>query len=123
MVKKQKEDITKKPISKEDYKKSEEARKISASTHYETCSEQLSPFGGALALIKFLDLIKFEEVFKNTYHRPSREPKLGNYKMVVGIVMLIWGLTESKRMGRIKTRRFNASNWWSRRKYLDNGCD
>ena len=53
MVKKQKKDNTKKPISKEDYKKPEEARKISASTHYETCTEQLSPFGGALALIKF----------------------------------------------------------------------
>ena len=33
------------------------ARKINASTPFETCSEQLSPFGGLLALIKFLDLM------------------------------------------------------------------
>ncbi len=32
------------------------ARKINASTAYGTCSEQLSPFGGLLGLVKFLDL-------------------------------------------------------------------
>jgi hypothetical protein len=90
MVKSHKRNTTKKTISKEDYKKPEEARKISASTHYETCSEQLSPFGGALALIKFFDLIKFEEIFEQVYHKPKREPQLGNYKMVVGIVMLVF---------------------------------
>ena len=35
------------------------ARKINASTEFETCSEQLSPFGGLLALIKFFDLVGF----------------------------------------------------------------
>jgi hypothetical protein len=39
------------------------ARKINASTAYETCSEQLSPFGGLLALIKFLDLVNFHKIF------------------------------------------------------------
>jgi len=34
-----------------------EARKIHASTVFETCTEQLSPFGGLLPLIKFFDLI------------------------------------------------------------------
>jgi hypothetical protein len=29
------------------------ARKINVSTPHETCSEQLSPFGGLLAMIKF----------------------------------------------------------------------
>ena len=90
MVKKQKKDNTKKPISKEDCKKPEEARKISASTHYETCTEQLSPFGGALALIKFFDLLKFEQIFEDTYHKPKRKPKLGDYRMVVGILMLLF---------------------------------
>ena len=66
------------------------ARKISASTHYETCTEQLSPFGGLLGLIKFLDLIKFEEVFEHSYKAPNREPKLGHYRMVVGILMLLF---------------------------------
>ena len=90
MVKKQDKDSTKKPISKADNKNPEEARKISASTHYETCSEQLSPFGGVLALIKFFDVIKFEEIFEQVYHKPKRETELGNYKMVVGIVMLLF---------------------------------
>ena len=90
MVKKQRKDNTKKPVSKADNKKPEEARKISASTHYETCTEQLSPFGGALALIKIFDLLKFEQIFEDAYHKPKRESKLGDYRMVVGILMLIF---------------------------------
>lgn len=43
------------------------ARKINASTPYETCSEQLSPFGGLLPLIKFLDLIDFKQIFNFGY--------------------------------------------------------
>ena len=46
-----------------------EFRKISASTVYETCTEQLSPFGGILTLIKFLDLVRFKEIFYFTYQR------------------------------------------------------
>jgi len=67
-----------------------EPRKITASTAYGTCPERLSPFGGLLALIKFLDLIGFEEVFEDTYRVPRREPKLGDYRMVVGILMLLF---------------------------------
>ena len=58
-------------------------RKIAASTPYGTCTERLSPFGGLLGLIKFLDLLKFEEVFDEVYRGPSREPNLGHYRMVV----------------------------------------
>ena len=43
------------------------ARKINASTPHETCSEQLSPFGGLLAMIKFFDLIDFNQIFHVTY--------------------------------------------------------
>jgi hypothetical protein len=66
------------------------ARKINASTAYETCTEQLSPFGGLLAVIKFLDLVKFDEIFKSSYQEPSREPKLGHRLMVTGILMLLF---------------------------------
>jgi len=48
---------------------------------YETCTEQLSPFGGLLALIKFLDLVDFQAL---------REPKLGHYRMMVEILMLLF---------------------------------
>ena len=66
------------------------AKKIDASTAYDTCSEQLSPFGGVLPLVKFLDLIGFQGIFNSTYKAPSRKPKLGHYKMVVGILMLLF---------------------------------
>jgi hypothetical protein len=66
------------------------ARKINASTPYETCSEQLSPFGGLLAMIKFFDLIGFKEIFQTTYCEPTRKPKLGHYSMVVGLLMLLF---------------------------------
>jgi len=66
------------------------ARKINASTRYETCSEHLSPFGGLLALIKFLDLVGFREIFNFEYHAPTRKPKLGHYSMMVGILMLLF---------------------------------
>ena len=66
------------------------ARKINASTTYETCTEQLSPFGGLLALIKFLDLVNFHEIFDFAYRPPSREPKLGHYSMLVGVLMLLF---------------------------------
>jgi hypothetical protein len=67
-----------------------EARKISASTEFETCTERLSPFGGLLPLIKFLDLVRFKEIFNSTYLAPRREPKLGHHLMVVGILMLLF---------------------------------
>jgi hypothetical protein len=66
------------------------ARKIDASTVFETCTEQLSPFGGLLALIKFFDLAGFKEIFNLAYIRPQRDPKLGHYLMLVGILMLLF---------------------------------
>ena len=66
------------------------ARKINASTAYETCIEQLSPFGGLLALIKFLDLVNFHKIFDSGYQKPSRNPKRGHYLMMVGILMLLF---------------------------------
>jgi hypothetical protein len=90
MVKKRKKHNKKKHVSKGFRDNGSEARKINASTAYGTCTERLSPFGGLLGLIKFFDLIKFEEFFKHLYITPSRKPKLGNYRMVVGILMLLF---------------------------------
>ncbi len=39
------------------------SKKINASTPYDTCTEQLSPFGGVLPLIKFFNLVGFRESF------------------------------------------------------------
>ena len=70
--------------------KRSKSRKINASTAYETCTEQLSPFGGLLPLIKFFDLVGFREIFHFAYRPPSRDPKLGHYLMMVGILMLLF---------------------------------
>jgi len=90
MVNRQKNTTRKKRIRKEFCKHRAKASKINASTHYETCGEQLSPFGGLLALIKFFDLVNFHKIFDSAYKPTSREPKLGHYSMMVGILMLLF---------------------------------
>ena len=64
--------------------------KITAQTPYGECSERLTAFGGLLALVKFLDLIGFEKRFEEHYVHPKRAPKLGGYRMVSGILMLLF---------------------------------
>jgi len=90
MVKRQKKHNRKSRNSKGFNKGRAGARKINASTGYETCTEQLSPFGGLLALIKFLDLVGFKEIFHSAYQAPLRKPKLGHYEMMNGILMLLF---------------------------------
>jgi hypothetical protein len=64
--------------------------KINASTAYDTCREQLSPFGGLLALIKFLDLIQFKQLVDEHYRPPRRRPILGDWGMLTGVLMLLF---------------------------------
>jgi len=90
MVKRRKNNTKKKRSGKGFKENGTKARKIDASAVYETCTEQLSPFGGLLALIKFLDLIRFKEIFDSNYLAPRRQAKLGNHLMVVGILMLLF---------------------------------
>ena len=90
MVKRRKKVNKKNHIRKGFCENRAKARKINASTAYETCTEQLSPFGGLLALIKFLDLVNFHKIFNYAYQPTSREPKLGHYSMMVGILMLLF---------------------------------
>lgn len=90
MVKRRKKNSRKNRIRKGFCKNRTKARKINASTPYETCTEQLSPFGGLLALIKFFDLVNFHKIFDFAYQPTSREPKLGHYSMMVGILMLLF---------------------------------
>ena len=77
MVKRRKQTTRKKRNRKGFCEKRPKPRKINASTAYETCTEQLSPFGGLLPLIKFFDLVGFREIFHFAYRPPSRDPKLG----------------------------------------------
>jgi hypothetical protein len=90
MVKQRKHNNRKSRTGKAFSENRAKARKINASTRFETCSEQLSPFGGLLALIKFFDLVDFREIFHFAYQSPSRQPKLGHYSMMTGILMLLF---------------------------------
>jgi hypothetical protein len=90
MVTRQKKDITNSLISKGYEENEPRARKINASTVFETCTEQISPFGGLLGLIKFLDLVQLKEIFDNIYIAPRRRVRLGNYRMIMGILMLLF---------------------------------
>ena len=90
MVKRRKNNNRKNRSRKGFCQKRAKARKITASTAYETCTEQLSPFGGLLALIKFFDLVNFHKIFDSAYQKPSRNPKRGHYLMMVGILMLLF---------------------------------
>lgn len=90
MVKKRNKRNTKGRNNKGFRKNRTKATKINASTKYDTCKERISSFGGLLAMIKFLDLVNFNEIFKSVYSCPARKPKLGHYKMMVGILMLLF---------------------------------
>ncbi len=90
MVKEQEKNIRKSRGGKRHNGACGRARKINASTVYGTCGEQISPFGGLLGLVKVLDLFDLKEHFDDVYVAPSRETKLGDYAMILGIVMLMF---------------------------------
>jgi Transposase DDE domain group 1 len=68
----------------------QKASKIGPSTAYDYCRERLSPFGGLLGLVKFLDLVKFKEIFEGFYKPPDRMPEMGHYNMVLGLLLLLF---------------------------------
>jgi len=90
MVKRQNKNISKSRINQGKAECPAKASKIGPSTPYNYCNERLSPFGGLLGLVKFMDLIKFKEIFEGFYKPPSRTPKLGHYNMVYGLIMLLF---------------------------------
>jgi len=63
---------------------------LGPNTPWGVCSERLSGFGGLLALVKFIDLLKFEEVFERHYVSPGRKTQLGCYRMVLGMLILLF---------------------------------
>ena len=71
-------------------KNCERKLRITANTPYESCRERLTAFGGLLALVKMLDLIHFSETFDKHYVHPKRSPKLGDCRMITGILMLLF---------------------------------
>lgn len=90
MVKLQKKRISDGCVNQGEKECLAKARKIGPATPYEYCSERLSPFGGLLGLVKFMDLVRFKEIFDGFYQPPSRTPLLGHYEMVYGLIMLLF---------------------------------
>lgn len=77
---------------------------ITPETHYEECSERMTAFGGLLALVKFLDLIRFETAFEDHYVAPRRKTQLGDYRMVLGmLVMLFIGFQRLGHLAYVRT--------------------
>jgi len=76
MVKKRNQGSRKSRNRKGFCEKRPKPKKISASTAYETCSEQLNAFGVLLALINFFDLVGFREIFHFAY-RPLPRSQAG----------------------------------------------
>ncbi len=64
--------------------------KITAETPYGECRERLTAFGGLIALVKLFDLLGFEEAFEQHYVSPGRRTKLGCYRMISGIIILLF---------------------------------
>jgi|WetSurSiteA1Bulk_404760.scaffolds.fasta_scaffold11349_4 hypothetical protein len=51
-------------------------------TKQNTIAKRLRPYGMVLDLTKFLDLLRYEEVLDHLYLKPSRNPRLGGYRVV-----------------------------------------
>lgn len=90
MVKRQNKDNAGRLINQGENGCPAKATKIGPSTAYEYCSERLSPFGGLLGLVKFMDAVKFKEIFDGFYKVPTRTPESGHYHMVCGIIILLF---------------------------------
>jgi hypothetical protein len=90
MVRSQEKDSSGRLINQGENECPMRATKIGPSTGYEYCKERLSPFGGLVGLVKFMDAVKFKEIFDGFYKPPGRIPELGHYNMVYGIIMLLF---------------------------------
>jgi len=77
--------------------------RIGPNTPHDVCSERMTAFGGLLPLVKFLDLINFKDVFDEVYVSPPRKTKLGCYRMVLGMLMMLF--VGFQRIGHIKYLR------------------
>ncbi|MBI5361310.1 MAG: hypothetical protein HZA48_12100 [Planctomycetes bacterium] len=73
MVKLQKKYTSKKPENQAKNERLGNANKIGVDMAYGYCDQRLTTFGGLLGFEKFLDLIKFKEVFHAKYAKSNKE--------------------------------------------------
>jgi hypothetical protein len=68
----------------------EKAKRIGPSTPYGYTKENLTPYGGLLPLEKFLDGVKFKELFQSLYIEPGRKSRAGSYFFIKGLILLLF---------------------------------
>ena len=90
MVKSKKKNREKRRIKQGKKKGLKKAIKIGPSTPYGYTEEHLSPYGGLLPLEKFLDGVKFEELFSTMFIEPGRRNRSGSYFFIKGLVLLLF---------------------------------
>lgn len=90
MVDSKKQNTVKHTENQGEYETEAKSNKINASTHHATCNARMTAFGGLLGFIKFIDLVKFEEVFDKYFVVPKRQCSIGHYRMLVGLMVLIF---------------------------------
>ena len=78
MVKEQDKDNAKRQGNQGGTECPAKANKIGHSTPYSYCSERLSPFGGLLGLVKFMELIQFKEIFVGIVYTSDSHPGHGS---------------------------------------------
>lgn len=90
MVKTENKDKTKKPANQGKERTARNPAKINADTEYAASDGRMTAYGGLLALMKFLELIEFKEAFDKNYCSPTRKPALGCYRMILGLIGLLF---------------------------------
>jgi len=67
MVKIKRENTHKTGVKQAFRRQRSEPAKIKAETRYELSDTQMTAFGGLLAMVKFLDLVNFKELFEKIH--------------------------------------------------------
>jgi hypothetical protein len=89
-VKTKNKHTTKQPVNQGKEATVRTPAKIDADTEYEVSKARMTAYGGLLALMKFLDLVEFKEAFDKNYCSPTRKPALGCYRMILGLIGLLF---------------------------------
>jgi Transposase DDE domain group 1 len=87
MVTDRNKDSDKAPVKQDPEKVSAEPNKINASTHYDFCGKNLTPYGGLLPVITMLEKLGFQSLVEQTVTSQRIPRAMDLYRFVLGIVL------------------------------------
>ena len=90
MVKPRKKDRRKRRGKQGRHRITGEAKKIAPSPPYGYTDELLTQYGWLLPLEKFLEAVKFKELFATVFVEPARRTRSGSYFFIKGLVLLLF---------------------------------